>query len=146
MQIKHVRELLRDLLGWPGVAIAAVASMAVALQLDSHRFEKVNGKSAIYALLADHTLKADGYAFFYQTDGRVIGQVGATYDVGEWEALDDVFCEKWNVYGNGTRRCWSVEIDGNQVRRTGSGFPFNENDLPVNLFERLAGKHVYNQH
>ena len=129
--------------GWPGLTVIGVFVISVGMYFDSGNFTGVSGRTAIQNLLTGHTLKFEGYAFYYRSDGKVLGVVAHNYDVGVWEAFENVYCEQWEVWGDGIRRCFSIEADSDRLRRIGTGFPFDEIHAPVNEFKRLEGNQVY---
>jgi hypothetical protein len=143
MQLKLLRTLTDLFVGWPGLTVVVVIVISVGIYLDSGNFTSVRGRTAIQNLLTGHTLKFEGYAFFYRSDGKVVGEVAQNYDVGVWEAFENVYCEQWQIWGDGIRRCFAIETDGDRLRRTGTGFPFDENDAPINEFQRLEGNQIY---
>ena len=137
-----LRKLIAYFTGWPGLAALSIIGSAIGLYLENKGFTAVTERTAIHQLLAGHTLKAEGYRFYYAGDGRAVGEVIKNVDVGRWEAFDNVYCEQWQVWGGGIRRCWALETDGDRVKRTGTGFPFNENDPTVNELQRVEGNQV----
>ncbi|MEM7294608.1 MAG: hypothetical protein AAF420_14605 [Pseudomonadota bacterium] len=143
--MSSVIRALKYLLGWPGLVVGVAIAMATALYLDARSFKAVTNSALIEQLLEGYTLKSEGFSFYYASDGRVVGEVSGTYDVGEWEALDNVYCEQWQVWGEGVRRSWTISTAEDRVRRKGFGYPFNENDLPVNEFSRVKGNQIYSQ-
>lgn len=145
MQFKLLRTLTGIFIGWPGLTVVVVIVISVGVYLDSGNFTSVRGRTTIQNLLSGHTLKFEGYAFFYRKDGKVVGEVAQSYDVGVWEAFENVYCEQWQIWGDGIRRCFAIETDGDRLRRTGTGFPFDENDAPINEFQRLEGNQIYSR-
>ena len=145
MLVKYLRTLVAYFVGWPGLTLVLVATFVATLNNDAKRFTELSNQQSIEDLLTEHTLKAPEYAFYYRPDGKAFGSVGHTFDVGTWEAHDAVYCEQWRIWGEGLRRCWTLAIQGDRVKRTGTGFPFNENDPPVNEFQRVEGNRVYSQ-
>ena len=143
MQFKTLRTLADFFIGWPGLTVAVILTVSLGIYFDTGNFTAVKGRTTIHYLLSGHTLKFEGYAFFYRSDGKVLGEVAQNYDVGTWEAFEKVFCEQWQLWGEGTRRCFSIETDGNRYRRIGTGFPFDDNHAPISEFQRLEGNQIY---
>ena len=145
MPLKFLKNLTDYLLGWPGFGLLVIFVTTAGMYLDSGNFTGVKGRAVIQNLLTGHTLKFEGYAFYYAGDGKVFGEVAQNYDVGKWEAFESVYCEQWQIWGNGIRRCFAIEKDGDRFRRTGTGFPFDENDAPIDEFLRLEGNQIYSR-
>ena len=109
----------------------------------SKGFVDLSSRDEIFHLLDGYTLKADGYLFYYASDGVAVGRVGNVFDTGTREVFEGAYCEQWQIWGRGEQRCWSVQVEGDRVKRTGMGAAFNAYDAPTNEFERLPGNHIY---
>ncbi len=125
-----IKSLKNVPLFWPAVVIIVVGYVGFTFLFRAIGYSAVKNSDQINELIKGNTLKGETFSFYYSPDGKVYGKIGFHNDWGSWFVENGVYCEQWAVWGRGEKLCWSIEQNGEFIKREGRNIP-PYSEIPV---------------